>query len=186
MSEPLRLFGGGTLLLGPLEVEKADERNPDELERLRREAEATNQRIAKAARDARIRRAPPPRTLAETTAELELLNKEAERHNDAHAEEHLDQLVRSIQQRDPLISKSEAVVKAIEENPDVYTRMQRHAWRQAGFLNDTPGQVRKAADSSRRLETAAAEIRKLEPHLTEAQAITRALENDPSLYHDEE
>jgi hypothetical protein len=123
------------------------------------------------------------RTTDESLAELRRVGKSNERYFDSKAEEDLDRQAERIRRESGYdLSKAQAVVKAIDENADLYEAARRHNLRKAGVLDDHPNTIAKAEADQAALDRAADKVLAREPDLTRAQAITKALEADPALY----
>ena len=100
--------------------------------------------------------------------------------SDALSERTLEIRVASLRREHPNMTREQAVAKALDDDPSLYTSLRRVALRKQGVDVDPIGYEPPALD--RGLEVAAAEIRKANPELTEAQSVAKALEDNPALY----
>ena len=126
---------------------------------------------------------PKPRSSDEITAEWQALAKGLERENDKQALGDLERAAQRIRKADGSLTREQAFAVALERNPDLYARHLRHVQRTQG-LDDRPATLRKAAEAESRIDAAARRLRAADPSLTEAQAVVKALEANPSLYDD--
>jgi hypothetical protein len=88
-----------------------------------------------------------------------------------------------LRRANPSLSNAQAVSKALKDEPDLYAGIRRHELRKAGLLADSPGAIEKQDASLAPLQAAASRIRAADPSLTREQAVAKALDDDPSLYH---
>lgn len=169
-----------------LKLLEPETRTPEERRQLAEDAARANERIQKhytrieKERVEKERRA--NRTVEETLAEFDTVMKSIEILEDKRALERIDEAAARLRKSDPSLGKSQAVVKAMENDPSLYAAYTRHQGRQQGWLDDSPETIRKEQSAYGEIETAAAAIKKAHPEMTEAQATEAALRNDPTLY----
>lgn len=127
--------------------------------------------------------AKPTRTLDESLADLRRVEKSSERYFDSKAEADLERQAERIRRESGYkLTKAQAIVKAAEENEDLYEAARRHNMRRAGVLDDHPSVLAKAERDQAALDRAAQAVLKREPGLTREQAVTKALDENPEQY----
>jgi hypothetical protein len=144
----------------------------------RREAAEKNARIAKAAEEIEWQRLKREHQERVGATPFERLEK---------AGAALDAAAAVIRKSDPSLSEAQAITKAYEIEPHLYTRL-REAQAEVASYNvvDKGAETRQLLrdDAHEKLERAAVAIRKAEPSLTREQAYVRALEQNTDLYED--
>lgn len=167
------------------ETPKLTLNSPEERRRLAEEARRTNERIQRFAKEAQVKKAElakPKRSAAESLVEVMAIEKSIQVRDDAHAMERLEKSAGHIRRTNPNLSKADAMVKALNDSPEEYAAHVRHQSRQAGFLDDGPDTIRKAAAVESELDRAAQPFLKADPSLSRAQAVVKALHADPTLF----
>lgn len=119
--------------------------------------------------------------MAETRALTAQLETQMEKNLAATDAARLDTAAKVLQAKDPNLTIEQATVKALEADPSLYSDPTIGA-RRLAQLGLEPQKAAAFAGLSPALASAAAVVRKAAPQLTEEQAMTIALEQNPALY----
>jgi len=118
----------------------------------------------------------------DSTRRLESITADNQRMDDRKAGARLDDAAKRIRKQEPHLSAAQAFTKAVQSDPALYDAYQRDELRKSGFLSDSGRDLQAAHAIEDKLDEAAARVLKDEPKLTRAQAIAKALKDDPTLY----
>lgn len=179
---------GATTTTTVASVEKREPiaKSDAERERIAAESRRINERIQKAARERETTLATPKRTAAESLAEFEVIRKDNQIADDAKAGQRIEDSAVRLRKAQPSLSHAKAVVQVLKSDPTLYEAHVRHNLReqsrQMGYATDDPREVQKSERAWSTVEAAAVELRKSAPELTQAQAISRILKEQPTLY----
>jgi len=125
------------------------------------------------------------RSGSEILRDVERFAKETERYHDERAEQRIEAAAERVRKASGYrLSKAQAAAKALEDDPELYASYHRHQLRKSGALDDHPNGLEKADGMQTALDRAADAVLAREPNLTHAQAVTKALEENPRLYEE--
>jgi len=94
------------------------------------------------------------------------------------AESAIDVAAAQVRKVHPELTKEQAIAKALENDPSLYTGYHREELQKSGYIDDS------LSEKTSRLEKAGQRLQKADPSLTKEQAVAKALSDDPSLYED--
>jgi hypothetical protein len=118
----------------------------------------------------------------DSTRRLESVTRDLERSYDRKAGAMLEDAAKRIRKQEPNLSVAQAYKKALENDPDLYDAYRRDEMRKSGYLNDSGRDLEADYEVEDKLDEVAARVQKDEPHLSRAQAIAKAMKDDPSLF----
>lgn len=121
-----------------------------------------------------------------TEVRLEMLKAELERGDDWSAERDLERDAEAIRKASGYtLSRAQSVVAAVERHPELHERARRQQLRRAGYIDDRPAAVAKTLGAENVLFAAADRIRSRPGNegMSREQAVAKALELNPDLYH---
>lgn len=158
----------------------AIEKSAEERARIAEDARKFNADVQRRIRKAQEEKAKPRRSAAESLEEVKKIVNNIQRIEDSHALERLEKSGEQIRKQNPKLTKEQAFLAAMQENPEDVAGYMRHHARGWGY--DGAESVRKSEDAKAVLDRAARPFMDADPSLTREQAIVKALEADPSLY----
>jgi len=118
----------------------------------------------------------------DSTRRLEGITRDLERSYDRKAGGMLEDAAARIRKQEPNLSAAQAYKRALENDPELYAAYRRDEMRKSGFLADSGLDLENENAMEDKLDEVAARVLKDEPGLTRAQAIAKAMKDDPSLF----